>query len=77
LWFRGGRHRDYAILHKAGSRYTSEQWWARTFADVGLPAALDLRDRDHVEELEAALQAVNLDGAIVDRPCPQRRRKGK
>jgi hypothetical protein len=58
LWFRGGgRHRDYVILHKPGTRYTEGQWWARSLADVAGPGDLDLRRREDAQTLERNLFA--------------------
>jgi DNA invertase Pin-like site-specific DNA recombinase len=64
VWFSGGEHRDYVILHRqavggaAGQR--PPQWGARSFSEAGLPNKLDLRDSSHVRRLETALASLDL-----------------
>jgi hypothetical protein len=73
FWFRGGRRRDYAILHKAGSRYTAEQWWARSLSTAAAPGDLDLRKRADAEKLEALLSVLDFDALAGDGDCKGRR----
>jgi hypothetical protein len=59
VWFTGGAHRDYIILHRpatggaVGTR--PARWWARSLAGVVKEGALDLRDKTHAARLEQAL----------------------
>jgi hypothetical protein len=63
IWFTGGAHRDYFILHRPaqGGSIPSRpaQWWARSLAEV-TPGELDLRNRKHAASLERALTKANL-----------------
>jgi DNA invertase Pin-like site-specific DNA recombinase len=62
FWFRGGgRHRNYLIMHRPGTRFTEGRWWVRSLADVAAPGDLDLRKREHAEELEAALAGLEVE----------------
>jgi DNA invertase Pin-like site-specific DNA recombinase len=72
VWFaEGDRHRDYLVLHRPAKANASARqegmWWVRSLATVAAPADLDLRRREDVEELEAALTAVDLgNGGAAD-----------
>jgi DNA invertase Pin-like site-specific DNA recombinase len=68
--FTGGAHRDYLIVHwpakgnrsaKVEARWTarSVSWHAKS---KGKGAELDMHDKRHVAELEAALQKIDLEG---------------
>jgi hypothetical protein len=62
VWFAGGeRHRDYLILHRPPNGLTGKEggWWARSLAEVAEPGDLDLRNRKHAAELEAALESLD------------------
>jgi DNA invertase Pin-like site-specific DNA recombinase len=64
VWFAdSGLRRDYVIYHKApANRNSKGGWWARSFAEAGLPDSIDLRDRGLAADLEVDLLAVDLDG---------------
>jgi DNA invertase Pin-like site-specific DNA recombinase len=67
IWFAGGAHRDYLILHKAATGGSVGvrpiRWWARSLGEVS-PGKLDLRRREDVRQLEVALATADssLDG---------------
>jgi DNA invertase Pin-like site-specific DNA recombinase len=65
IWFTGGTHRDYLILHRpplcTPSIHRPGHWWARSLASDAIPGELDLRDRDHAARLEAVLAELPLD----------------
>jgi hypothetical protein len=63
VFFVGDGSRTYLIYHqpaRANRRGDKgARWWARSFADAGLPAGdLDLRLADHAQRLERALESV-------------------
>lgn len=65
VWFTGGAHRDYLILHRGATGGSvgvrPAQWWARSLAEVA-PGDLDLRRDEDVKALETALATVELSG---------------
>lgn len=66
VWFAGGEHRDYLIVHRNGFRTAAasrqSETHVRSLALPGLPGEMDLRNPDHARELEAALSTVDIDG---------------
>jgi DNA invertase Pin-like site-specific DNA recombinase len=64
LWFMGGAHRDYLIMHKAGTGGSvgtrPPRWWCRSLATVADPAELDLRRREDALALEEMLAEMDL-----------------
>jgi DNA invertase Pin-like site-specific DNA recombinase len=70
IWFTGGAHRDYLIVHRAATGGSvgvrPAKWWARSLVGVA-PSSLDLRRRKDAEALEAALNDVDL---LVDETAP-------
>ncbi len=66
VWFAGGKkHRDYLIWHQPslcnGKMPRREGgWWAKSLSTVAMPGDLDLRRREDVKLLEAALADVDL-----------------
>lgn len=65
IWFTGGAHRDYLILHqRAINRFGSTRpahWTVRSLVTTTTPGDLDLRMPEHVAALENALTAMPLD----------------
>jgi hypothetical protein len=63
-WFYGGKHRDFLILHKAGTGGSvgarPASWWARSLASVTDPAELDLRRREDALALEEELMEMDM-----------------
>jgi DNA invertase Pin-like site-specific DNA recombinase len=55
LWFTGGAHRDYLILHRAANggsvAVRPSQWWCRSLASAA-PGKLDLRKPGHAVRLD-------------------------
>jgi DNA invertase Pin-like site-specific DNA recombinase len=66
VWFTGGAHRDYVILHRPGTGGAvgarPARWWVRSLADVAKLGPLDLRKREDARRLEAFLLTLDLDG---------------
>jgi len=64
VWFTGGAHRDYLILHQraranvAASR--PAQWCVRPLADVARSDNLDLRQREHGQRLLTILESLDV-----------------
>jgi hypothetical protein len=63
IWFAGGAsHRDYLILYRPGRGNSNmtrpASWAARSFKDAGLTDIFDLRNMEHVRQLEADLLAL-------------------
>jgi hypothetical protein len=66
IWFAGGEHhRDYLIMHRpprANARSRTEGgWWSCSLADSVMLGPLDLRQRDHVRQLEQLLTSIDVD----------------
>src|SRR5262249_54205430 len=63
VWFRGGAHRDYLILHRAATGgavgVRPARWWVRSLASASISGNLDLRKQEHAKRLEAALTAID------------------
>jgi hypothetical protein len=80
LWFTGGAHRDYLILHSpatggwAGKR--PSRWWARSLAEAAGPAKLDLRKTADVQKLDKVLAALDL-AALAPDGAEAKRRKNQ
>jgi DNA invertase Pin-like site-specific DNA recombinase len=60
LYFAGGAQRSYVVLHRppkgnAAGRNDPGGWMVRSFADVSIPAHLDLRKSAHARTVEAGL----------------------
>jgi hypothetical protein len=69
VWFTGGRaHRDYLLMHcppKSNGKTRTEGGWAcRSLADAAALGELDLRTREHAEQLERALSTIDLAGLV-------------
>ncbi len=60
LFFSGGARRDYLIVHQTAAYRRPGGWFAKTFAEAGLPDNLDMRRRDHTKRLEKELLAFDL-----------------
>jgi DNA invertase Pin-like site-specific DNA recombinase len=64
VWFKSGAHRDYLILSRPpkanGIARREGESWSRSLADLA-PGGLDLRQRDHAERLEKALNTIPLE----------------
>jgi DNA invertase Pin-like site-specific DNA recombinase len=64
--FRGGGRRSYVVAYEAGKSNArvkrAGRWSARSFAESGAPAGLDLTRADHVRRLEAFLATATLPG---------------
>jgi DNA invertase Pin-like site-specific DNA recombinase len=67
IWFAGGEHRDYLIVHRPPLRTPQFRrpggWWARSLADAAALGDLDLRKPTDAKKLEAALAALDLGAA--------------
>jgi DNA invertase Pin-like site-specific DNA recombinase len=57
VYFHGGTHRDYLIVHRTAGNQRKEQWETRSFASEA--GGFDLRNRKDALELECLLAAAN------------------
>jgi hypothetical protein len=68
VWFSGGSHRDYLIVHKPATGGSvgvrPSQWWARSLAEVA-PAELDFRLRKDAGKILRVLEALDFAEAKV------------
>jgi DNA invertase Pin-like site-specific DNA recombinase len=64
LLFRGGRRRDYLILHRPGKSYgkarVDGQWWALSLSAAVRAGDLDLREPEQADALAEVLAAADL-----------------
>jgi hypothetical protein len=64
IWFTGGEHRDYVILHRpplATPHFRRPgRWWAKSFVADAAAGELDLRRRDDAERLAAELATLDV-----------------
>jgi len=63
VWFEGGRHRDYLIVHRSGSGGRAgdraARWCVRSLPP-GRSGELDLRDREQAARLEKVLSGLDV-----------------
>jgi hypothetical protein len=60
FFFAGGAVRHYLIVYQAAGRNRPRGWWSRSLAEAALPDTFDLRKREHVMDLQAALMELPL-----------------
>lgn len=65
VWFKGGQHRDYLILHQGGrgnaTSRTEGKCWCCSLADAAALGPLDLRKPADARKLETLLAGVDLE----------------
>ena len=77
ILFAGGNRRNYVILHKRGkgnaASHTASTWQVRSLTDMVKAGVLDLRNREHVAQLEEALLTVDAERDPASPPEPKRK----
>jgi DNA invertase Pin-like site-specific DNA recombinase len=58
--FVGGECRNYLVVHKPAGNRRKHSWSCRSFKEVGVKGALDLRRREHATRLTRFLEGVSL-----------------
>jgi DNA invertase Pin-like site-specific DNA recombinase len=61
VYFSGGGVRDYLIVNQNAGYHRPGGWWVRSLADMTKSKTLDLRQGQHVQWLEKAMEQFDLD----------------